>query len=349
MGDQVAEPARGGGRVTIADIAHRAGVSKGAVSYALNNRPGVSADTRRRILDLAEELGWYPHSAARALTQARVGVCGLVLARPAQTLAFETFFMELIAGIEAEVASAGIGLLLQVVVDIEQELAIYRRWWAERRVDGVILVDLRVDDPRVDQVERLGLPAVVVGGPEGTGGLSAVWSDDDGAVVDAVRYLARLGHRWIARVGGVPGLLHTEVRTVAYQRTMAELGLPPTLLSTDYTPENGAQATRDLLTRPQPPTAIVYDNDVLAVAGLSVAHEMGLSVPGAVSLVAWDDSLLCKVVHPPLSAVSRDITAHGADAARALLTLVDGGPVVRRGQPRGRMTPRGTTGPPAAA
>jgi len=228
-------------RVTIADIALRAGVSKGAVSYALNGRPGISEVTRQRILKIADDLGWYPNSAARALSGARAGACGLVLARPARTLAFETFFMELIAGIEMELSSRSVGLTLQVVHDLEAEMAVYRRWWAERRVDGVLVVDPRLDDPRIEQIEKLGLPAVIIGGPEGTGNLSAVWSDDAGAVVDVVRYLARLGHQRIARVAGVPEFLSTEARTEAYLATMAELSLPPRVVTTDFMAESGAR------------------------------------------------------------------------------------------------------------
>ena len=95
-----------GGRITIKDIAERAGVSKGAVSYALNGRPGVSDDTRDRIVAIANELGWYPNRAARALSAARADACGLVLARPARTIALEPFFMEFIAGVESELAHA---------------------------------------------------------------------------------------------------------------------------------------------------------------------------------------------------------------------------------------------------
>ena len=203
-----------------------------------------------------------------------------MLARPARTLAFEPFFMELISGIEMELSSRSVGLTLQVVHDVEAEIAVYRRWWAERRVDGVLVVDPRLEDPRIEMIEKLGLPAVVIGGPEGIGGLSAVWSDDAGAVVDVVRYLARLGHERIARVAGVPEFLSTEVRTEAYLATVAELSLPPRVVTTDFMAESGARVTRQLPADPLPPTAIVYDSEVLAVAGLGAAHEMGLAVAG---------------------------------------------------------------------
>ena len=312
-----------------------------------NGRPGISELTRQRILKIADDLGWYPNSAARALSGARAGACGLVLARPARTLAFEPFFMELIAGIETELSRRSVGLTLQVAHDVEAEMAIYRRWWAERRVDGVLVVDPRLMDPRVEQIEKLGLPAVVIGGPEGTGGLSAVWSDDAGALVDVVRYLARLGHERIARVAGVPEFLCTEVRTEAYLATMAELSLSPRVVTTDFMAESGARVTRQLLADPLPPTAIIYDSEVLAVAGLGAAHEMGLSVPLDVSLVAWDDSTYCQVVHPPLTAVKRDIPAMGAHGASALLALIDDGVITRIGEPlRPAHDPRGTTARP---
>src|SRR5262245_1905712 len=119
------------GRVTIRHIAERAGVSKGAVSYALNGRPGVSEDTRDRILAIARELGWYPNRAARALSAARADACGLVLARPARTLALEPFFMEFLAGVESELSARSIALTIQLVGCVEEEISVYRRWWGE--------------------------------------------------------------------------------------------------------------------------------------------------------------------------------------------------------------------------
>src|SRR5689334_19053067 len=104
-------------RPTIADIAERAGVTKSTVSFALNGRPGVSDATRARILDIAHEMGWQPSRAARALSGGRAGVLGLVVDRPARTLGVEPFFMQLISGIEGELSSRDIALMLQVTED----------------------------------------------------------------------------------------------------------------------------------------------------------------------------------------------------------------------------------------
>jgi DNA-binding LacI/PurR family transcriptional regulator len=334
-------------RATIADIARAAGVSKGAVSYALNGRPGVSESTRRRILAIAAEYGWHPSSAARALSDGRTGVLGLVVDRPARTLGIESFFMQLISGIEQTLSAASIGLLLQVTNQPEYEIEVYRRWWAQRRVDGVILVDLRRSDPRIALMEELRMPAVVVGGPEGLGGIPGIWSDDQGATRAVVEYLAALGHRRIARVAGLPEFWHTELRSRALAAATADLGLVEvSTISTDYSGEQGAQATRALLSRRPAPTAIVYDNDVMAVAAVAVAQEMGVSIPRELSVVAWDDSALCQLVHPPLSAVSRDIAAYGGHTAEHLMAIVNGAPAGSFQDAAPRLVPRGSTAPP---
>jgi DNA-binding LacI/PurR family transcriptional regulator len=333
-------------RVTIRDIAERAGVSKGAVSYALNGRPGVSATTRDRILSIADELGWYPNRAARALSAARADACGLVLARPARSLALEPFFMEFIAGVEVELSSRSVALTLQLVEDIRQEIAVYRRWFGEHRVDGVLMVDLRIHDLRVEELVRLGLPAVVVGGPLENRALPAVFHDEAIVVIEAVQYLAALGHTHVAHVTGVSDFVHTRQRTAGFERATRELGLQANVIETDYSAESGAHATRKLLSLPDPPTAIVFDSDLLAVTGLGIAQRMGFTVPDDVSIVGWDDSLISQVVHPPLTAIARDITGFGATAARHLLAAIDGEASGDLQTTRGELTIRGSTGRP---
>jgi DNA-binding LacI/PurR family transcriptional regulator len=334
-------------RPTIADIAQRAGVSKGAVSYALNGQPGVSEATRQRIVAIAQEIGFNPNNAARALSGASARAVGLTLCRPARILSIEPFFMGLISGFEAELAARGFALTLQVVASPETEVEVYRRWWGERRVDGVFVTDLRDSDVRIPVLQELQLPAVVIGGPGDTGSVSQIWSDDAGAITEAVRYLVALGHRKIARVGGLPALLHTQTRTRAFTEICTSLGLESAVtVPSDYTGEEGSRATRRLLIGADRPTAIIYDNDVMAVAGLAVAQEMGLSVPGDLSIVAWDDSPLCSLVHPPLTALSRDISEYGAHAARQLLAAISGERVENVEAGAAHLTPRGSTAPP---
>lgn len=335
-------------RPTIADIAARVGVSKVAVSYALNGRPGVSEETRRRILAAAKEVGWRPHAAARALSGGAADAVGLVLCRSSRTLEVEPFFTRLLAGIESELSSRGLALVLQLVASHDEECEVYRRWWAGRRADGVLLVDLHSDDPRPALLDELQLPYVVLGSMERPG-VPTVLSDDDSAMRRLLEYLVALGHDAIARVCGPEVLEHTTIRTAAFAEHAAALGVSWwETLETDYSSAAGARATRELLSRPAGrPSVVVYDNDVMALAGLSVTAEMGVRVPDDVSIVSWDDSQLCRLVHPPLTSLSRDVTEFGRVATELLCGFVAGVRPDLVRLPDARLVVRSSTAPPA--
>ncbi|WP_327107264.1 LacI family DNA-binding transcriptional regulator [Nonomuraea glycinis] len=336
-------------RPTIADIARRVGVSKGAVSFALNGRPGVSEATRARILQVADEMNWRPHSAARALGGARAGAVGLVLARPASTLGVEPFFAQLLSGLQARLSAESMAMNLLVVEDSAAEIETYREWTSAHRVDGFVLVDPTVRDQRFEALEALGAPAVVLGGPGRFGALSSVWADDREAMLSVVDYLAALGHRRVAHVAGLPGLRHTQRRIRALRDSVRRLGLVDTVsLPTDFSDAEGAAATRTLLSRPGRPTAIVYDSDVMALAGLGVAGEMGVRVPGEVSIVSFDDSVLTRVTHPGITSLSRDTIALGGQVAEVLLQVI-ADPALRRDVKTAtpRLVVRESTAPPA--
>lgn len=334
-------------RLTMADIARRAGVTKSAVSFALNGKPGVSEATRGRILAIAEELGWQPSSAARALSDGRAGAYGLVVDRPARTLGVEPFFMRLISGIQAELSGSGIALLFTLAEDSADQIAVYRAWWASRRVDGVFLVDVAVGDPRIAALEELGLPAVVLGNPAGAGSLPTVFSDEAEGVRTALAHLAALGHRTVARVAGPSALLHTRIRAEAFDTVTAEFGMRGLIVEADYTGEQSAAATRALLESEDRPTAILYDNDVMAVSGLSAARRMGVRVPDDVSMAAWDDSALCELIEPGLTALRHDIADYGAQAAHQLRELVAGNEIGHLQVAGLKLVERGSTGPAA--
>ena len=199
-------------------------------------------------------------------------------------------------------------------------------------------------------LEELDLPALVIGGPGQHGRLPSVWADDARAMTSVVEYLAGLGHRRIARVAGLPDLLHTERRTEAFRAAVASnwASTPAPVLMTDYTGEQGAAATRQLLVSP----AAHRDRLRQRRDGrgrVAVAAEMGVAVPTSLSVVAWDDSPLCQLLHPPLTAVSLDVAAYGAEVARRLVDLAAGRPVESACYATAVLSPRGSTGPVPAS
>jgi DNA-binding LacI/PurR family transcriptional regulator len=311
-------------RPTIADVARHAGVSKGAVSFALNGRAGVSPQTRQRIFDAAAELGWSPNHRARALSTSRASALGLVVARDPELVGADPFFPAFMAGVERVLAERDQALVLQVVTSPAAEEAGYRRLARDGRVDGVFLVDLRRADPRIALLEELGLPAVTLNRPDVPSPFPAVTLDDRPGIAAAVAHLAGLGHTAIAHVAGPEEFLHAIARREAYADAMAGAGLPPGAIVTgDFTAASGRAATHALLTGPNRPTAIVYANDVMALSAIAVAAELGIRIPDDLSITGFDDTDLAGYVHPALTTVRADARSWGEVAARTLLALID--------------------------
>lgn len=319
-------PEKKGRRTTIGDVAARARVSKSAVSFVFNGRPGVSEAARDRILQAARELDWRPDARARALSRSRAQALGLVIRREPELLSTDPFFPQFLAGVEGGLSERGYALVLQVVDGEETEHAAYHRFARESRVDGVFLTDLRVHDERPEELARLGMPYVLVGPVAPVPGRPRpICLDDAAGVRRAVRHLYALGHRRIAHVAGAFGYVHSDLRRRAWADEMTQLGLDPEpVVVADFTGASGARATHELLDLSQPPTAIVYGNDVMAIAGISVATDRGIRVPHDLSVVGFDDVPLAAYVVPPLTTVRQEVVEWGRACARTLVAVVEG-------------------------
>jgi len=196
-------------------------------------------------------------------------------------------------------------------------------------------------------LERLGLPAVLCGGPVRGSTQPCLWTDHVADSMTVMEHLAALGHTQIAHVSGPPRFVHERTRRRGVRRAGNTLGVTVETLEAEYTGPQAAEVTARLLERPDPPTAIIYASDVMALAGLGVAAARGVPVPGRLSVVSWDDSYLTTLVHPSVTALWRDTPAYGALAASVLLDLVDGRNRGRIQVPSSTLRVRETTAPPA--
>jgi DNA-binding LacI/PurR family transcriptional regulator len=310
-------------RPTIADVARRAGVSAAAVSFAVNDRPGVSSGTRERILAAARELGWRPSASARALTESRTRAVGLVLARSAAQLEGDSFFVRFLSGIERALTAVDYALLLQIVPgEASSALPAYERLAAAGRVDGFLLTDVEVGDPRFALLEGAGVPVVLAGRPAGSCPFPWVETRHDEGMASAISHLAALGHERIGLLRGRPELEHVRVRELAWRAAVAAAGLPPGPVG--YVTDDPRQAALTLLR--EGPTAIVCVSDALAIGVVAAARELGLSVPQDVSVVGFDDSPLAAFATPALTSVRVDYAEFGAAAAELLLAGIAGEP-----------------------
>lgn len=258
---------------------------------------------------------------------------GLVLLRSAQPGQLDPYHQEFIRGVESRLAGAGRSLLVMLQADPQKEIATYRRWAQQGGMAGVMLMNMRQNDDRVPLLQELGLPAVVIGDPQFSDVYPAAFTDDKAAMVEALRYLTSLGHQRIARIAGPAELLHTLQRTEVYTQVTATSGGAGLLRNGEYSFDSGKALTAELFanaatavadaaptpaTGPEQPTAIIYDDAVMAIGGLAALAELGLSVPEQVSVLAWDDSVYCQLAG--VSALSHDVAAYGELAAELLLS-----------------------------
>lgn len=331
-------------RPTITDVARAAGVSTAVVSYALNGRPGVSAATRARVLRVAEEFGWRPDVAARSVRGGPRTVALVVADRPG-TLARDPGFLDVVDAARAVLASRDLTLVVQLVDATDDVARTFRRWWAERRFDVVVVPDLLVDGLRASALTRARVPAVFLGPSPGPDAPTAVWFDEEQVAAAAVCGLAGLGHRDVAVVTGPLALHTTRERAAAMDQVGTDVGVHVTLRETDASAEAAAAATHALLADPAPPTAIVYDGPTAALAGLEVARRAGVRVPWDLSVVAVGDSPLCRLASPPVTVVPLALADLGAAVGRAVLGVLDGDPARGERVPVGGLVLRGSTAP----
>lgn len=240
-------------RKTIKDIAHEAGVSITAVSFALNNRPGISDATRERILAIANRMDWVPNSRAQSLSLAKADAVGLFIARQPDSYTTERFFFNFIIGLQETLTTHNYDLVFHTGPDLKAEISTYRTWWAQGRVDGVVVVDPIPGDPRIETLNDIGMPAVVVGTE--TPHTASVTGDEAAIVTTLADHLYEQGARTIGFVTGIPDLIHTQERIRALEEYAARRGFTAIVASgTNATEEAGRKAIAELLAGKPNPT-----------------------------------------------------------------------------------------------
>lgn len=238
-------------------------------------------------------------------------------------------------------------LVLSVVPDEARESAAYQRLAEDRRVDGFLITDLLEPDPRIGLMTELGQRAVTLGRPGHNSSFPAVLRDYDAGIEELVLHLSELGHLRIAHVTGDCRMQHARTRRRRYGEVMKRLGLPTMVAHGDFSSESGAAATHRLLDRQVPPTAIIYANDPMAIAGIAVAYERGLSLPTDLSIAGMDGTDVGRYIYPALTTLDNDPVGWGQAAATSLLEYVETGQAPDVILPPARLVVRASTARPA--
>lgn len=327
---------------TIADVARSARVSTGTVSHVLSGARYVRPETRARVEQAIDELGFRPSTIARALTSRRTRTVGMVV--PDVT---NPFFADLIWQVEQALTNADYALYFgNSANDPERERGYLEGLFA-RRVDAAILVVTAGAD--IELLRRLvaEVPAVLVDRSADVAA-DAVVGDSAAGTRAAVDHLVELGHRRIALVNGDERLPTGQERRIGVEAALARHGLEPAgRTSGAFTLESGSDQMHELLATGEPATAVCAGNDLLAMGVLKAAAERGLRVPADLSVVGYDGIDYAGFTSPPLTTVRQPGTAMGEETARLLLSRLDGydgGP--RRIVVHPELVVRASTAPP---
>jgi len=308
---------------TIKDVARAAGVSTAAVSYVLNNKSfGVSEETRKRILQAVEELGYTRNMTAQNLRASRTRLIGYALPyidEPRTNTVLERFVFHL-----ARDASAAGYHLLSFTYPAGNPLPAYDDLIGTSRVDAFVLADTTLDDPRIAHLRKIGFPFASFGRSNPDWDFNWVDTDGKAGVMMAVEHLLQLGHRRIAMVTWPEKSLTSSHRLEGYREAMGEAGLaiPNAYIQrTEYGEAVGQQIFEkyERLPKRAQPTAIIAPSDLMAISIMNEAERRGHVVGQTLSIVGFDDEILSRYLHPPLTTLRQPIAAISAE----LIAMVD--------------------------
>lgn len=309
--------------VTIADVAELAQVSKMSVSRVLNGQPGVSKKTRLRILEAVDQLGYTPNANARGRAS-DTKLVGLVI--PDITT---TYMGEILRGVSGAAERLNYGLMLytQGKIHHTQRTNHYLSLLNNSHVDGVLMVVPRDYEVIVNDLKEHDLRYVIIDHHNGTGNEPSVTATNRKGVRDAMRHLLALGHRRIGFVTGRMDIACSHDRLQGYRDGLAEVGLPvdPELIREgDFMQPTGFQQAQALIELPEPPTAIVASNDIMAFGAMDAAKAAGLTIGKDISIVGFDDIFMASQVYPTLTTVRQPMADMGETALELLVTLLEG-------------------------
>jgi DNA-binding LacI/PurR family transcriptional regulator len=337
--------------VTIKDIARQAGVSHPTVSRALRDHPDIAPETANRIKQIAFDMGYMPSAVARGLKTNRSEALGVIVTR-----IDDPFFSEVLEGIENALHPAGYSLFVAASQrDSKREQSIVQAM-GERRVDGVIICSTAFSAEHSQQIQRYGVPCVVVNNQSAEEYKYSIYHDDRYGSRQLTRHLLDLGHKKVAFLGNVHAGKTTQDRLDGFRDEMEAAGLPIlegfVHFGPNGHPEGGYAGAQHFLQLPEPPTAVVCFNDMMALGLMHGFYEAGLQVPADCSVTGFDNIGISAFITPGLTTFDQPKYHLGFEAASMMLRLLNQQPVSEdMAAPqiivlRGELLLRASTAPP---
>ena len=308
--------------MSIKDVAREAGVSTATVSHVLNNTRFVSDETRLKVVSAIERCNYYPNAHARSLASGRSNTIGLLVSDISNP-----FFPELAKSVEDVAFERGYDVMLLNTKYNAERTSHYVRRLIERQVAGVALMTSELDFAVIDELSRKHVSVVFL--DLGTAGerMSNLVVDYALGITEAVRYLAQLGHKSIAYVGGPTRLRSAAKRLEAFQDAFSQVlpNLDPFgIFEGDFQLDSGRRIGREILSGGTSLlTAIITANDMMALGVMQECRAAGVSIPDDISIIGFDDIAFASLAHPQLTSICLPRLELGRKAVEALLMTIE--------------------------
>jgi LacI family transcriptional regulator len=307
--------------VTIVDVAREAGVSYSTVSRAINGYEFVKEETRRRVLEAAERLGYVANQQARSLAGGKTHVIGLLV--PGLD---NGYVGEVARGVDEEIAQVEYEIVLYTTHRNESKERSYAVKLAKGLADGLLLIVPIVTGEYLEALREQQFPYVLIDQTDPARQSSVVDSANWQGAYEATQYLIELGHTRIGFITGLMTLTSAVDRLDGYKAALLDHHIPydPALVvSGDFWQHSGVVAANHLLDLPTRPTAIFASNDLSAFGAMEVVRDRGLEIPKDISLIGFDDIPQASLVYPQLTTVRQPLDQMGRIATRMLVEQIE--------------------------
>ena len=305
----------------IKDVAREAGVSTATVSHVINGTKYVTDETRRRVLEAVERCEYHPNAHARLLASGRSNMLGLLISDISNP-----FFPEVVKSIESAAFERGYNVILLNTNYDPGRAAEYVRRLGELKMAGVALMTSELDSELFHEIARRQVSVVFDSHDLAGERMSNICVNYAAGIEEAVRHLVSLGHRRIAHIAGSMRIPSGVIRRDAFLDFMARYlpeEPPPVVYEGDFRLDGGRRAASEMLAAPEMPTAVVVANDMMALGAMREFRKAGLSIPGDISVVGFDDIAFAALSEPPLTTVCSPRVEIGRRVVEALVTMIE--------------------------
>ncbi len=312
--------------LTLESLAKQIGVSRSTISRVINGSPNVSPEVREKVLKAIQATGFHPNAAARSLASQRSWMIGLVLPRSVASFFRDPYFPQLTQGIAYSCNDHDLSLSLFLVANKKDEEKILPRITRSGMLDGALVQSGEVGDKLINQLTKSNLPTVVMGRPWEHENVTYIDVDNVTSAANATRYLIGLGYQRIATITGNMSSTVSIDRLEGYRKGLSTAGRKfhaDLVAEGDFTESSGYQSMKKIL--PLKPDAVFCASDIMAVGAIRAINEAGLTIPGDIGLVGFDDIPLGSLTTIQLTTVRQPIIQFGIKAVELLIDLIENG------------------------